>query len=187
MENKGRVINVYFEEFETSLRILSKNKDKADIIVNGDGTITLAAPEYAINALVDESVNILDNTVVDSVDNNIEYCISELLKKLGIPVHIKGYRYIRQAILLMLLNDKRNALLTKSIYPEVAEIMDTSSSKVERAIRHAIECAFKDKHTALFDKLFKYSIHVAKDKPTNGEFLVTLHDYCKNLHKDLIK
>lgn len=107
--------------------------------------------------------------------NNIDLDISQLLHNLGIPSHIKGYKYIRQCILI---SCKSNRLLhvTKDLYPEVAMIFNSTPSRVERAIRHAIEISWTRGDINLMDELFGFSVSVEKSKPTNSEFISTIAD-----------
>ena len=97
--------------------------------------------------------------------------ITNLFLTLGIPAHIKGYQYLREAV-LMVLND-RDVInrITKELYPGVARRFDTSASKVERAMRHAIEVAWSRGRLDAVNKMYGYKVFDAMDKPTNGEFI----------------
>lgn len=114
--------------------------------------------------------------------NDIECVVTSELHKVGIPAHIKGYEYLREAI-LMVLNDREliNSV-TKQLYPDVAKKYKTSPSRVERAIRHAIEVAWSRADTDTLDEVFGYTINQAKGKPTNSEFIAMISD---NLRLDL--
>lgn len=103
----------------------------------------------------------------ESVDDRI----TNLFLTLGIPAHIKGYQYLREAV-LMVLND-RDVInrITKELYPGVARRFDTSASKVERAMRHAIEVAWSRGRLDAVNKMYGYKVFDVMDKPTNGEFI----------------
>ena len=110
--------------------------------------------------------------------NNIDLDISQLLHNLGIPSHIKGYKYIRECVLISCKTDKC-LHITKDLYPEVSIIYDTTSSRVERAIRHAIEISWSRGDIKLMDELFGFSVSVERSKPTNAEFISTIADRIK--------
>ena len=110
--------------------------------------------------------------------NSIDLDISQLLHNLGIPSHIKGYKYIRECVLIA--SKTNNCLhITKDLYPEVAVIYGTTSSRVERAIRHAIEISWSRGDIKLMDELFGFSVSLERSKPTNSEFISTLADRIK--------
>src|SRR5574344_1361999 len=110
------------------------------------------------------------------VDNYLQQKISKLLHDLGMPSHIKGYQYIRDAIELMQTNPQYLGGITKFLYPFIAEKYQTTSSRVERAIRHAIEVSWSRGDYDLMDDVFGHSVDFDKAKPTNSEFLATLAD-----------
>ena len=110
--------------------------------------------------------------------NNIDLDISQLLHNLGIPSHIKGYKYLRECVLISCKTDKC-LHITKDLYPEVSIIYDTTSSRVERAIRHAIEISWSRGDIKLMDELFGFSVSVERSKPTNAEFISTIADRIK--------
>lgn len=103
--------------------------------------------------------------------------ISNVIKELGVSANLKGYYYIRYAIELML-NDMTLAnYITKRLYPTIAEKFGSTSIRVERNIRHAIESGWNKANYDFMSKLFRYSIDARKDKPTNSEFIITVADY----------
>lgn len=115
-------------------------------------------------------------TDIDIKNQELKIKISDMLHKLGMPSHIKGYEYIRDGIMLAY-NDKTLFKgITKEIYPEIADKYDTTSSRVERAIRHAIEISWNRGDYQLMDKYFGNSVDYEKSKPTNAEFIMTLTD-----------
>ena len=109
---------------------------------------------------------------------NIDLEISQLLHNLGIPSHIRGYKYIRDGILIIY-NNESLSLITKEIYPQIASKYNTTPSRVERAIRHAIEVSWIRGDLALMEDLFGFSVSCDKAKPTNSEFLSTIADRIK--------
>lgn len=113
---------------------------------------------------------------IDFYNSNLQTDISKLLHDLGIPSHIKGYQFIREAIHLMFLKPAIIGGITKELYPELADKYETTVSRVERAIRHAIEVSWNRGDVDLMDEIFGHSVDINKTKPTNSEFIVTLAD-----------
>ena len=110
---------------------------------------------------------------------NMEVEVTELLRQLGVPAHIKGYKYLRDAIIFALEEPEALERVTKILYPEVAKMNGTISSRTERAIRHAIETAWDRGDVILMDRLFGYTVNSNRGKPTNGEFIATVVDHLK--------
>ncbi len=108
--------------------------------------------------------------------NNLEISVTKLLHGLGVPSHIKGYQYIREGILLMYESPSIVGAITKELYPEIANKYDTTVSRVERAIRHAIEVSWNRGDIELMEEVFGHSVDYDRAKPTNSEFIVTLSD-----------
>ena len=117
-----------------------------------------------------------DNKVIDVEYNNIQTAISKILHELGIPSHIKGYQYIREGINILYDHPETIGGITKELYPELANKYDTTVSRVERAIRHAIEVSWNRGSWDLMEEIFGHSVDVDKAKPTNSEFIVTIAD-----------
>lgn len=109
-------------------------------------------------------------------ENDIDGIISDLLTEIGIPVHILGYQYLRYAVRITIEDMKMINSITKQMYPTVAKRFNTTPSRTERAIRHAIEVAFDRGNVEVMDSLFGYSINSEKGKPTNSEFIATIAD-----------
>ncbi len=109
--------------------------------------------------------------------NNYKEIITNTIKELGIPAHIKGYHYVRRAIELMVEDISLMDLITKALYPKVAKEFDTTPSRTERAIRHAIDTGWNRGNIDFTSKLFGYTINANKGKPTNSEFIATVADY----------
>ncbi len=115
-----------------------------------------------------------------SVDeNNLESVITDIIHEIGVPAHIKGYNYLRNAIDLCIHDDEFINSITKLLYPTVAKNFSTTSSRVERAIRHAIEVAWNRGREEVLTDIFGYTIDTNKGKPTNGEFIAMISDSIK--------
>jgi two-component system response regulator (stage 0 sporulation protein A) len=108
---------------------------------------------------------------------NLEMTVTEILHELGVPAHIKGYQYLREAILRVISEPDAINAVTKILYPDVAKTFDTTPSRVERAIRHAIEVAWDRGDLETLQKYFGYTISNIKGKPTNSEFIAMISDY----------
>ncbi len=106
----------------------------------------------------------------------VEVKITNLIHDLGVPAHIKGYQYLREAILMAVNNEEIINAVTKSLYPLLAKKYETTPSRVERAIRHAIEVAWNRGEIAVHDKIFGYTVNSNKGKPTNSEFIALIAD-----------
>ena len=107
---------------------------------------------------------------------HLETDITKMLHELGIPAHIKGYQYLRDAISMVVRDREMMEAVTKILFPEIAKKNYTSSSRVERAIRHAIEVAWGRGSLEVIDELFGYTISTGKGKPTNSEFIALIAD-----------
>jgi two-component system response regulator (stage 0 sporulation protein A) len=102
--------------------------------------------------------------------------VTDVMHQIGIPAHVKGYQYIREAILMVVADVSLLGAVTKELYPDVAKKYDTASSRVERGIRHAIELAWERGHTETLKQIFGYSMNTDRQKPTNSEFIALLSD-----------
>lgn len=187
---KTKVLNLFFETGNVVIRLVP-NLGEADVLVKSDGTIELVQKEatsVANNNSANESKNFMaghdekKEHVTDVVD--LDTIISNILIKLGMPVSIKGYRYTREALKLVINDPEIMNAVTKSLYPKVAQIFDTTPSRVERAIRHAIEVAAERGDKKLLEKYFMYSPEYSKKKPTNSEFLAGLADNIRLSNKN---
>lgn len=113
---------------------------------------------------------------IDLHYNNLQIAITKILHELGIPSHIKGYQYIREGVGLIFDNPEMIGGITKELYPELANKFDTTVSRVERAIRHAIEVSWNRGNWDLMEEIFGNSVDIDRAKPTNSEFIVTVAD-----------
>ena len=123
------------------------------------------------------------NKIEDKLEENnvshlpsLEIQVTEILHQIGVPAHIKGYHYLRDSIIMSVNNMDILNSITKQLYPSIAQKFDTTPSRVERAIRHAIEVAWGRGNMDTIDALFGYTIHAGKGKPTNSEFIALIAD-----------
>jgi two-component system response regulator (stage 0 sporulation protein A) len=115
---------------------------------------------------------------------DLEKDVTDMIHELGVPAHIKGYQYLREAIMMSVEDmDMLNAI-TKVLYPTIAKKFDTTPSRVERAIRHAIEVAWSRGRMETLDALFGYTINTGKGKPTNSEFIALIADKIRLLYRN---
>ena len=110
-------------------------------------------------------------------DVELKRQVTELMLELGMPAHLRGYHYLREAILLSMEDMELVGSITKLLYPEIAKIFQTTNIKVERAIRSVIEIGWERGNEELFDRIFGYSRICGKTRPTNSEFILGMADY----------
>ena len=123
--------------------------------VKAAGTVAVKSPEQTVD---------------------LEALVTECIHELGVPAHIKGYQYIRTAIMMVVKDMDMLNFITKRLYPEIAKTYGTTSSRVERAIRHSIEVAWSRGKPETMNEIFGYTIHTGKGKPTNSEFIAMVAD-----------
>ena len=114
--------------------------------------------------------------IEEYIRENLETDITRILHELGIPAHIKGYQYLRDAITMVVNDREMMDSVTKILYPAIAKKNQTTASRVERAIRHAIEVAWGRGKMETIEELFGYTISIGKGKPTNSEFIALIAD-----------
>ncbi len=173
------------------LRLMNSNNINTRVIIYSDSyNSNIVSSLYKFNIsfylLKDTNMEILEQRIIDSTklnyeeyefdDNKISKKTSKLLHDLGMPSHIKGYQYIRDAIIMIYNNSSYIGGITKQLYPDIAKKFDTTPSRVERAIRHAIEVSWSRGDYDLMDEIFGHSVDFDRAKPTNSEFLATLAD-----------
>ena len=107
---------------------------------------------------------------------DLETEITNIIHEIGVPAHIKGYMYLREAITMVVNDMELLSAVTKELYPSIAKKYNTTASRVERAIRHAIEVAWNRGKMETLENLFGYTIHTGKGKPTNSEFVALIAD-----------
>lgn len=109
-------------------------------------------------------------------DTDLQVTVSEIMHQIGVPAHIKGYQYLREAIILSIYDKEMMSSVTKILYPTVAKKHATTASRVERAIRHAIEVAWDRGDIDVLSSYFGYTIQGTRGKPTNSEFIAMISD-----------
>ncbi|RKL68783.1 sporulation transcription factor Spo0A [Salipaludibacillus neizhouensis] len=113
---------------------------------------------------------------------NLDASITSIIHEIGVPAHIKGYMYLREAITMVYKDIELLGSITKVLYPEIAKHFNTTASRVERAIRHAIEVAWSRGNIDSISKMFGYTVSVSKAKPTNSEFIAMVADKLRIEH-----
>ena len=177
-----------FEVIETAKEI---NKDIKVIVISALASdifmkkaISLGICYFMLKPI---SLDVLEKRVLDifngeenngkfTLDKDIEEKITNIFITVGIPAHIKGYQFLREAIKLSMENPDIINSITKKLYPSIAEKFDTSASKVERAIRHAIEVAWNRGKIENINNVFGLTVYSNNEKPTNGEFIALVAD-----------
>ena len=114
---------------------------------------------------------------------DLEKDVTDMIHELGVPAHIKGYQYLREAIMMAVEDIDMLGSITKILYPTIAKKYQTTASRVERAIRHAIEVAWSRGKMETLDALFGYTINTGKGKPTNSEFIALIADKIRLLYR----
>lgn len=131
---------------------------------------------------IDQLIGWSEETQIDSKSKvfansqDLEIVISDIMRQIGVPAHIKGYQYLRQSIMLTINDPDLMHAVTKVLYPTVAKQNKTTSSRVERAIRHAIEVAWDRGDVDVLSSYFGYTIQNTRGKPTNSEFIAMISD-----------
>ncbi|GKU79637.1 sporulation transcription factor Spo0A [Paenibacillus sp. L3-i20] len=129
------------------------------------------------------TTTIKSNVVPLAKGKNLDANITSIIHEIGVPAHIKGYQYLREAITMVYNNIEILGAITKTLYPAIAEKFKTTPSRVERAIRHAIEVAWTRGNIDSISHLFGYTINISKSKPTNSEFIAMVADKLRIEHK----
>ncbi|MBM7693243.1 two-component system response regulator (stage 0 sporulation protein A) [Peribacillus deserti] len=120
---------------------------------------------------------------VESKPKNLDASITSIIHEIGVPAHIKGYLYLREAISMVYNDIELLGSITKVLYPDIAKKYNTTASRVERAIRHAIEVAWSRGNIDSISSLFGYTVSMTKAKPTNSEFIAMVADKLRLEHK----
>ncbi|WP_446899371.1 sporulation transcription factor Spo0A [Clostridium sp. LBM24168] len=136
------------------------------------------------SVITDSSENKKTVSMLDSMErryssngsNSLEQEITDIIHEIGVPAHIKGYIYLREAITMVVNNMELLSAVTKELYPSIAKKYNTTASRVERAIRHAIEVAWSRGQVDTINRIFGYTVHNDKGKPTNSEFIAMVAD-----------
>ena len=150
------------------------------------GSVTLQAAEFGADYFIMKpcSSQLVErirqlyqvSPAAPSNSEHLETLVTSVIHEIGVPAHIKGYQYLREAIIIAVEDMEVINAVTKVLYPEVARRFDTTASRVERAIRHAIEVAWDRGDIETLQKYFGYTVSNAKGKPTNSEFIAMIAD-----------
>lgn len=157
-------------------------------VMQGGAAYFMLKP-FDVNSLGDRINALIQGTAPDNDEGSedMEVVVTEIIHQLGVPAHIKGYHYLREAILSSLEDKELLESVTKMLYPTVAKKFDTTSSRVERAIRHAIEIAWDRGNLDTLNSFFGYTVNTCKGKPTNSEFIALITDKLRLSHKPVLK
>ena len=120
--------------------------------------------------------NGVEEIIKKAEERDLEQDVTDMIHEIGVPAHIKGYQYLREAIMMSVEDPSMLSSITKVLYPNIAKKFQTTSSRVERAIRHAIEVAWSRGRMETLDALFGYTVNTGKGKPTNSEFIALIAD-----------
>lgn len=143
-----------------------------DMIINRIKSINSLALGKTLES---RKVNVFENKS-EYIERNLENDVTNIIHEVGVPAHIKGYQYLRDAIMMSVNDMEMLNAITKILYPTIAKMHKTTSSRVERAIRHAIEVAWSRGKIETIESLFGYTISNGKGKPTNSEFIALIAD-----------
>lgn len=174
-KSKKKPIFIVFSSFNSPVL-------EREIMNNGASYFVLKP--YDLENLAESIVRLL-NSANDTVINkpigmnaggSMELRVTDILHQIGVPAHIKGYNYLRDSIIMSVKTPEIINAVTKKLYPAVAKKYETTSSRVERAIRHAIEVAWDRGDVEILNSYFGYTIHNDRGKPTNSEFIAMISD-----------
>lgn len=157
-----------------------------DVLANRIRQLAGVSSPVTVGASLSSSASssiIRSNIVPIGKPKNLDANITSIIHEIGVPAHIKGYQYLREAITMVYNNIEILGAITKTLYPAIAEKFKTTPSRVERAIRHAIEVAWTRGNIDSISHLFGYTINIAKSKPTNSEFIAMVADKLRIEHK----
>ncbi len=146
------------KEFQIMITVPSASKEGKLLVSQGDG--------------------------VQKKERDLEKDVTDMIHEIGVPAHIKGYQYLREAIMMSVEDIEMLNSITKILYPTIAKRFSTTPSRVERAIRHAIEVAWSRGKMETLESLFGYTINTGKGKPTNSEFIALIADKIRLLYRD---
>lgn len=149
------------------------------IFNDSERTVTISLDDFYKHFTSGQKEQIIPVTASLQQTVDLETQVTNLLGQIGMPRNIKGFSYIRKAILIAIQNPGILEYFTKDLYPSIARSYDTTSSRAERAIRHAIEVAWDRGNVAALDSLFGYPVSSRKSKPTNSEFISLLVDHMR--------
>ena len=156
---------------EYILKLLRKLSENEELLNGKTPDILLVYLDKPI-----DKENILIEDEEDNKRHSLEEKVTEIIHEIGVPAHIKGYQYLREAIIMSVNDMEMLNSITKILYPEIAKKYQTTPSRVERAIRHAIEVAWSRGQVETVENIFGYTVNANKGKPTNSEFIAMIAD-----------
>lgn len=152
------------KEFQIMITVPGGKKEEGDMQQSGEEVLIRAAEEKTGAG----------GSAGKAYD--LEQDVTDIIHEIGVPAHIKGYQYLREAIMMSVREPAMISSITKVLYPTIAKRFQTTPSRVERAIRHAIEVAWSRGRMETLDALFGYTVNTGKGKPTNSEFIALIAD-----------
>ncbi len=150
-----------------------------EVLINRIRQIKNYVPSSSGNGFLSKDSKQQYISIADGKKNykqNLEALVTNMIHEVGVPAHIKGYQYLREAIIMVVNDIDIINQITKSLYPQIATKYNTTPSRVERAIRHAIEVAWGRGQQEAVENIFGYTISASKGKPTNSEFIAMIAD-----------
>ena len=155
----------------------SCDNDKIANLMYNEGFDYYMLKPYSYEVLLDRAEQMLGAAFGKKViESDLECRVSEILHTMGVPAHVKGYSFLRQSIIMVINEPEVISLVTKRLYPDIAKRNGTTASRVERAIRHAIEIAWDRGNVEVMNDYFGYTINNMRGKPTNSEFIAMISD-----------
>ena len=151
-------------------------------LMNGDKEFQIMITVPSGKSGVPQKANVQETAKPTSA-RDLEQDVTNMIHEIGVPAHIKGYQYLREAIMMSVDDPGMISSITKILYPTIAKRFQTTPSRVERAIRHAIEVAWSRGRMETLDALFGYTIDTGKGKPTNSEFIALIADRIRLSYK----
>ena len=155
-----------------------------DLLIDRIRDVAISEPLYEfgrqtvnVNQSVTESASVTPRLhTINMHGRTIDQIVTTIIHEIGVPAHIKGYQYLREAILMVYADVEILGAVTQVLYPQIAKTFFTTASRVERAIRHAIEVAWNRGNSEAITQVFGYSVSMSKSKPTNSEFIAMVAD-----------
>ena len=142
-----------------------------------DNEMVLSRVKSIKNYIATGNLKVVENTCNEKkMIENLENQVTDMIHEVGVPAHIKGYQYLRDAIIMVIEEPDMLNSITKILYPTIAKRNQTTPSRVESAIRHAIEVAWSRGNMDIINSLFSYTVSTGKGKPTNSEFIALIAD-----------
>lgn len=161
------------KEFQIVIKVPQKNSTGRKTV--GPQNVDYMVESQQMNDSQSQKQDLLTRQL-QMQQRDLEKDVTDMIHELGVPAHIKGYQYLREAIMMAVEDVEMLSSITKILYPTIAKKFQTTPSRVERAIRHAIEVAWSRGRMETLDEMFGYTINTGKGKPTNSEFIALIAD-----------